>query len=135
MTRLFVDSNVLLYAYGGRHLLRDACRGLVERATDHQITLHVSVEAIQEFLHHRMRMDPREAAVDATRTMYDLCVRHPFDDSVLRRAMDLAAVTSLRGRDAVHAATALEHGFGAIVSGDPDFNEIPGLRRLDPTAL
>ncbi|GAB96796.1 hypothetical protein KILIM_049_00140 [Kineosphaera limosa NBRC 100340] len=37
-----------------------------------------------------------------------------------------------RGRDAVHAATALAADFSAIVSCDADFDDIPGLRRLEP---
>ena len=41
----------------------------------------------------------------------------------------------LRGRDAVHAATALEHGLVTIISPDPDFDGAPGLTRIEPAAL
>lgn len=39
-----------------------------------------------------------------------------------------------RGRHAVHAATALARDFSAIVSCDADFDDIPGLGRLEPEA-
>lgn len=38
------------------------------------------------------------------------------------------AGSTIRGRDAVHAATALQSGFDLIASTDPDFDEVPGLR-------
>ena len=59
-------------------------------------------------------------------------VTHPFDDEVLARALQLMAGSTIRGRDAVHAATALQSGFDLIVSTDPDFDEVPGIRRLAP---
>lgn len=39
------------------------------------------------------------------------------------------------GRDAVHAATALEAGISVIVSPDSDFDGIDGLSRIDPKSL
>lgn len=39
----------------------------------------------------------------------------------------------LDARDAMHAATALNHGIDAIVSPDRAFGDVRGLRRLDPT--
>jgi len=35
-------------------------------------------------------------------------------------------------RDATSAAVALNRGFDAILSADRDFDEIPGLERIDP---
>ena len=34
--------------------------------------------------------------------------------------------------DAIHAATALRHGIGLVVSADSDFDGIPGIERVDP---
>lgn len=50
--------------------------------------------------------------------------------------VDAAAfLYALGGRDAVHAATALEAGIGASVSPDAVFDEIDGLTRIDPRRL
>ena len=54
---------------------------------------------------------------------------------VLLRARRLIDATQVRGRDAIHAATALGAGFDTIVTTDRDFGSIPGLRRLDPAEL
>lgn len=71
----------------------------VEAATRGEVELYVSVEALREFLFHRMRRVDR---------------------------------APLGGADAVHAATALVHGFEAIVSPDVDLDHAPGLRRVEP---
>lgn len=57
---------------------------------------------------------------------------HTFDAAVLDRALELMAVAPIRGRDAVHAATALLAGFDHIVTVDADVVAVPGLRTLTP---
>jgi predicted nucleic acid-binding protein len=57
----------------------------------------------------------------------------PFDELVLSRAIGLVRDTeAVRGRDAVHAATALVHGIERVVSTDPAFDRVPGLSRWTP---
>ncbi|WP_163544468.1 type II toxin-antitoxin system VapC family toxin [Occultella kanbiaonis] len=130
-----VDTAVFAYALGLPHERRDACRRIVELAAEGEVELHASVEMVQELLHHRMRRTQREAAVRQARAVADLCVLHPFDAAVLARALDLVSRTSLRGRDAVHAATATVNGIARLLSSDPDFDGVPGLVRVDPGDL
>jgi predicted nucleic acid-binding protein len=57
-----------------------------------------------------------------------------FDARVLDRALDfVGSAAGVRGRDAVHAATALVHGIGFIASIDKAFDAVPGLSRIDQT--
>ena len=100
------------------------------------VQLHLSVEAIQEFVHHRMRRSSAAEAVAAARAIRESSILHAFDDEVLGQALSLIELTPIRGRDAVHAATALNAGFTSIVTTDSDFISVPGLRALSPeTAL
>jgi len=130
MKALFIDSAVIAYAIGEDHPQRDACRALVGAAQRGEVTLHASVELIQEVLFHRLRRTDRHGAVEEARAVSRLVDLHPFDASVLDRSLDLTESTSIGGRDAIHAATALLWGFDAIVSPDRDFDGVPGLRRL-----
>lgn len=132
MQRVFLDTAVLALAVGGDHALRAACRSYLERAARGELELHVSVEALQELLFHRMRRGERDDAVALVRDVRDLCQVHAFDDAVVQRVLDLVATSSLRGRDAVHAATALVAGFSEIVTPDGDVDDVPGLRRRGP---
>ncbi len=132
MTPYLVDTAVFAYALGAAHVRREACRAVVARATAGEIELHASVEMVQELLHHRMRRTDRASALRQARAAGGLCVLHPFDMPVLERALSLVETTALRGRDAVHAATADCHGLDSIISPDGDFDGIAGLRRVAP---
>jgi uncharacterized protein len=132
MTRFFVDTVVLAYSVGEDHADRQACRDLLQAASAGRIELHASVEAVQEFLFHRLRRGERSLATAMARRMADLCVLHPLDRSVATRMIDLLESTSLQGRDAVHVATAQLAGFASIVSADRDFDAAPDLSRLTP---
>lgn len=132
MKDVFLDANVLLLAAGGDHPLRDPCRRVVDAIMHGSARGHVTTEAVQEFVFHRRRRGDA-AAVPKARELCAMCVIHPFDVEVLDRALDLMAVSGVRGRDAVHAAAALRAGFGEILSADPDFDRVPGLTRVDPS--
>lgn len=132
MRRVFLDSSVLLLAAGAEHPLREACRGLVRAVAEKRVEGHVSTEGIQELVFHRMRKGD-EQAVRIGRGMATICTLHAFDDRVLDRALALIDEAGMRGRDAVHAATAILAGFSQIVSADADFEGVPGLSRVDPS--
>jgi len=79
--------------------------------------------------------DDRVRAVADARDVGDLVTVVAFDKMVLATALDLIGNTGIRGRDAVHAATALVHGATVILSTDSDFDTVPGLTRIDPRDL
>lgn len=61
------------------------------------------------------------------------CTCLNFDREVLDLTLDLIErIPTIRGRDAVHAATAMAYGIDRIASTDPAFDGIPGLTRVDP---
>lgn len=135
MRAVFVDSSVLLLAVGGEHPLRGPCRGVLDLAGRDVLGLHLSVEGGQEFLFHRLRRGARDEALAQFAALDRLVTWHPFDAEILRASVRLVADCGLRGRDAVHAATALAAGFHLIFSCDEDFDAVPGLTRVDPRDL
>lgn len=132
---LFLDSTVLLHAVGGDDPARAPSRAVLALASRGEVLVHASVEMVQEVVHHRLRRGTAEEAVALATDAAGGFVLHPFDEAVQRRALALVRTGAVRGRDAVHAATALEAGFDAIVTTDKDFDHVPGLRRIDPADL
>lgn len=132
MKDVFLDANVPLLAAGGDHPLRAPCRSVIDAISSGRVRGHLTTEAVQEFVFHRRRRGD-DNAVRAARELREMCTVHPFDTQVLDRALDLMEHSGLRGRDAVHAAAALQAGFSEILSADPDFADVPGLSRLDPS--
>ena len=128
----FLDATIILLAAGEPSTAQHACRSFLEAQAASGSTLHMSVEGVQEVLFHRMRLVDRGTAVAEARDVQEMVVLHRFDEGVLQTAISLVATSTVRGRDAVHAATAIRAGFDAIVTTDSDFDGIPGLRRIDP---
>lgn len=132
MTAVFVDTSVFLLAQGSPHPLREGCREFLARCHHGGVSMHVSVDMLQEFTFHRLRSRPRAQVLAEARTLRRSLNVHPFDGDVLDEMFGLLDSTTLRGRDAVHAATAILAGFAQIVSTDSDFVGTPRLQRLDP---
>ncbi|MEZ5087575.1 MAG: type II toxin-antitoxin system VapC family toxin [Tessaracoccus sp.] len=135
MRRLFIDSNVPIYAIGGPSPHKAACLDVLQRAAGGEFELHASVEMVQEFLFHRMRRCDRAEAMAHARTLMAAVVLHEFGVEVLDKAIALVETHHMRGRDAVHAATALHHGLAEILTLDPEFDQCPDLRRINPGEL
>jgi predicted nucleic acid-binding protein len=118
--RFLYDTAVFVYALGRDHQYREPCRQIIDLARAGHLAGEASVELIQEFLHVRTRgYGNRECALREARAVAQLCRLHPFTEAELRLSWSLfAAWPKLQSRDAVHAATALNHDVAAIVSPD-----------------
>jgi predicted nucleic acid-binding protein len=132
--RCLLDAAVFIYAVGADHPFRDPCRRLLD--PDHLVAYggEASVQAIQELLHQRARRTGDRAGAAATaRAAAGVCPLHELTQADLSLGLRLfGAVPRLSGRDALHAATALNRDIGTIISPDAAFDDVPGLRRLDP---
>lgn len=132
--RVLLDTAVFVYAVGTPHDYRDACRRLLDPDVLLSYGGEASVQAIQELLHQRTRRTgDRIGSATVARAMAQLCPLHELTADDLRVGLQLfEQVPTLTGRDALHAATAVNRGIPAIVSPDTDFDGIDGLRRIDP---
>jgi predicted nucleic acid-binding protein len=130
---VLVDTSVFAYALGGEHPQREPCRAFLRDARGSGLEMHASVEMVQELTFHRMRLVDAPTAVTQGRLAGRSCILHAFDERVLEAALPMIADGTVRGRDAVHAATAILAGIATIVSTDPAFDAV--LERLDPSSL
>lgn len=132
--RVLLDTAVFVYAVGGEHRYREPCVRLLEPEALHRYGGEASVQAIQEFLHQRARRTgDRADAADVADAMSQLCTLHELTTDDLQVGLALfRRMPRLSGRDALHAATAINRGISTIVSPDSDFDGIEQLARLDP---
>lgn len=132
---VLIDASILIYALGDADPRREPCRRFLRDATSGSGRAYASVEMFQETLHHRLRRTGRrDVAVSELREAAPMFVTLNFDHEILEMALNLVETSHVRGRDAVHAATALAYGIETIASSDPAFDGIPGIRRVDPLA-
>lgn len=134
MRRFLYDTNVFVYALGGVGPYREPCRAIVEHAASGRLDGEASADLVQEFLHQRLRQTgDRELAVAAARRVPSLCRLHDVRTTDLNLALWLFETHErLTARDATFAAVALNRGLDTILSADRDFDDIPGLERIDP---
>lgn len=126
---ILVDTNVLLYASGGEHPLREPARRLMAAIVEGRVGGTTAADVIQEFAHVSSRRRPREEAVSNARRY--AAILAPL---VSPRAEDLEAGLRLFARDerlgafdAVLAATAIGQQVTAFVSADRAFEGVPKL--------
>jgi predicted nucleic acid-binding protein len=134
--RALLDTAVFVYAVGSDHPYREPCRRLLDPDAAVGLSAEASVQAIQELLHQRARRTgDRTEAVQTAEAMASLCQLHDLTTDDLRLGLRLfRSAPRLHGRDALHAATALNRSIGVIISPDRAFDDLPGLIRLDPVA-
>lgn len=127
---IFVDSNIPMYLIAGDHPNRDRARALLEVAVAARERLVTDSEAFQEVLHRYMSINRREAIEPAWTALTKLVDEvFPIELEDVERARRLVLTSRLGGRDALHAAVMQRHDVGEILTFDPAFDHIPGIRR------
>lgn len=134
MARLFLDSNVFLYALGAASPYREDCRAILSAVGAGQLDVVTSSEVLQELLHVRSR---RLGVTDATSAVRQAAgmmseVLPVTGTDLLEACTLLDRHPHLSVRDALHVAVMRAAGITRLVSVDRDFDSAPGMERLDP---
>jgi hypothetical protein len=133
----FLDANVLMYAAGSDHPLREPCRQALTKAVDQEVSLVTDAEVLQEILHRYFSIGRPETARTVHQAAVDLCDEViPIAEEYTTRALELLLEHSeLTPRDAIHVATMEFHGLQLLLSTDQDFDGLSQVERIDPTAF
>lgn len=130
---IFVDTNVLLYATGSPHPLREPSLRLLAAIEEGRVQATTTHLVIQELAYVKARRLSRpDAAAIARDFAIALAPLLIVDDNVLARGLDLFARYALDAFDAVLAAAAITQNADALVSADAAFAEVPRLRHVAP---
>ena len=135
MTRVLLDTNVILYALGGPHTQAEPCQRILDLVGDGRLQAEAPVDIVQEILHHRnRRLGARAQAAKDAQAAATLCRLHAVEPQDSHEAARMFANSPrLSARDAIFAAIATRHGLANILTADADFDDLPGLRRIDPS--
>lgn len=124
-----------MYAAGGPHPLRDPCDRILALIASGGLDAVTSTEVVQEIAHRFLSLRRPELAGRLAMDVLDLFAPVlPVTHATMRRLPDLIELyPSLAARDLVHVATCLHEGIAEIISPDRAFDQVVGLRRIDPT--
>jgi uncharacterized protein len=131
---IFIDANVLMYAAGAPHPLKEPCRRIVDGIGDRTIAGVTSVEVVQEIVHRYLAIGRAAGGLDlADQTMDLMAPILPITHAVMRRVPVLARrYPDLDARDLVHVATCIHEGITEIISTDRGFDGVAEVRRIPP---
>lgn len=117
---IFVDTNVLMYAVGGRHPLRREARLFFEETLERGAPLATSAEVLQELLHAYLPVQRLET-LDAALTLAEARISsiwpvEPEDVRLARALVDRHP--ALGARDLLHLATCMRRDVTQIRTFD-----------------
>jgi len=133
----FIDANVIMYTVGKEHKYKRPCSLLVERIAKENITVASDTEVLQEILYRYWLIREFERAEETYsdfRKLVSLMFPVATDDVDLALKL-LQRYENIQPRDAIHAAIMLNNGLTTIYSTDSHFDEIKGIKRIDPIDL
>ena len=108
----FVDTNVVMYAVGRPHPLRQPAREFFAHSAHGRTALHTSAEVLQELMHAYLPVQ-REATLDAALALIARAGIHvwPLESDDVRLARRLRArFPALTARDLCHLASCRRRG-------------------------
>ncbi len=134
--RYFLDTNVFLYAAGRAHPFKAPCVAVLQRVAQDALDAVTSTEVLQEILHRFWATSDLPQGLILARLAVDQVAGEvlPVTLAEMQRAFALAEryETGITIRDAIHAATMLQHGITHIISADRHFDAIAEVTRIDP---
>lgn len=133
MSLHFLDSNIVMYSLGSSHPLKTPCMRILEKIRSSRIQVCTNTEVFQEILYRYYSLDKKELAYKACKLLEDITdpVLSVSQEDVTK-AIALLKQYPINVRDAVHAATMLNHNIRHIISTDIHFDQIPVIKRIQP---
>ncbi len=124
---IYLDANVLIYAAANEKELGEKARRILKAALQDKNAC-TSTLTIDEVLWTLKKKLGRQEAAVATRNLLDTGIELvAVERTDIERAL-LFFEGSLDPRDAIHAAVAIRRGCETVVSTDPAFASIAGLK-------
>jgi len=133
----FIDANVIMYTVGKEHKYKDPCSLLIQKIAKEDIIVASDTEVLQEILYRYWLIREFERAEETYRDFKKLVsLMFPITTDDVDLALELLErYQNIQPRDAIHAAVMLNNGLTTIYSADSHFDEIKGIRRIDPIDL
>lgn len=129
--RVYLDSNIPMYAAGRPHPLRRQAVAVLRAVADNRLAAVTGAEAFQEILHRFHHIGAQDRGFVLFDTFYRFMEGHILPTSprdVMRARQLMEEVPQLDARDAIHLAVMEANGVGTIISADRAFAHVHGVR-------
>lgn len=135
MSRVFIDTNIPMYAAGAAHPLVEPARRVMAAVASGRIDAVTDAEVFQEILYRYLHIVQREKGFKIFDHFFRIMLGRilPIEDQDVRQARELAErYPPLGPRAPVHLAVMVRHQIEEIVTADAAFDAVAEVRRVDP---
>jgi predicted nucleic acid-binding protein len=136
--RIFIDTNIPVYASGSEHPLKAVSGDILALALEAPQAFVTDAEVLQEMLHRYMAIQRLALGIEVIEGfayVMDERIEPVKGDDVQVAASLASALPRLSARDLMHLAVMRRLGVTKVVSSDRGFDGIPDIERLDPARL
>ncbi len=138
MSRVFIDTNIPMYAAGASHPLQEPARQVILAIATSQLDAVTDAEVFQEILYRYLHIGEREKGFRVFDHFRRIMMGRilPIEDADMQQARTLAErYPDLSPRDLIHLAVMLRHQMEEIVTTDTGFDPVKEVRRIDPSTF
>jgi len=128
---IYLDANVFLNAALNREKEGEKARDIIRKLQKGEIAAATSALSFDEVFWIVKKHRDFNKALKATKALLEIpnLIFLEVNDETLWSAYNLAEKYRLDPRDAIHLASALNHGIFTIVSEDEDFDKVKEIKR------
>jgi uncharacterized protein len=130
MERVFIDTNIPMYAAGSEHPNKEPSRKILEKISKRQIFGITSVEVLQEILHRYQSISMLNSGIEILEefsNIVDEVLQINF--KIIESAKNILLGNSgILTRDAIHAATIEYYNIDYIATFDKHFELFKNIR-------
>ncbi len=131
-TRVFVDSNIPMYAAGKEHPNKISSIKVLELISEGKIIGMTSTEVFQEILYRYQVIDLLDKGLevfDSFSSIIDETLS--INLNIMSEARNMLKANNINARDAVHIATMDYYGVSYVASYDKHFEEFKHIRYFE----
>jgi len=129
---IYLDANIFIYAATNQGFKGEKCRKILFDLSKNRFEGYTSVLTWDEVVHSILKKEGKDKAIDQGKDFLKLPNLTFLDSTLLiiSNAQQLCEEKFLKPRDAIHAATAINHKIKKIASDDSDFDKVKELKRI-----
>ena len=136
INKVFVDTNIAMYAAGKDHEHKKPCLEMLELIADGKLLAFTDAEVFQEILHRFIAFKSLETGFQIFDNFYDLIRTEKIlaitAEDIMKARKLAKKYSQAKARDLLHLAVMVNHDLRFIVTVDAHFEEFKEVERLDP---
>ena len=136
MSRVFIDTNIPMYAAGTRHPLREPSQNVIKATVSGRFDSVTDAEVLQEILYRYFSIGERMKGFRIFDNFRRIMLGRilAIEDADVQQARELAErYDQLSPRDLIHLAVMLRNQVLEIITADTGFDAVEEVRRIAPS--